>query len=86
MRSSLKIVFSLIFFLILFSLIVLGVQKMNWRNEEEINREFNGKHSPNVDSIRLVGNYTCEQKAALLMNLRDFKIKGEHVSLRLAEN
>ena len=25
------------------------------------------------------GNYTCEQKAALLMNLRDFKIKGEHM-------
>ncbi|RLF84673.1 hypothetical protein DRN34_05340 [Thermococci archaeon] len=79
MRSSLKIVFSLIFFLILFSLIVLGVQKMNLRNDEEINREFNGKHSSNANSSILVGNYTCEQKAALLMNLRDFKIKGEHV-------
>ena len=79
MRSSLKIVFSLIFFLILFTLIILDVQKVNWTSNDEIDKRLNAKHSPTVDSIRLVGNYTCEQKAALLMNLRGFKIKGEHM-------
>ncbi|MBO8175684.1 MAG: hypothetical protein H0Z18_10545 [Thermococcus sp.] len=57
----------------------MDVQKVNWISNNEIDKRLNAKHASNVDSIRLVGNYTCDQKAALLMNLRDFKIKGEHM-------
>ncbi|GEM_PF-2481712 len=84
MRKTLEIILISIIFL----LILIFVWTQNWMNNNEedvsdkiiINRSHTDTGCEDLPPKPIiVGNYTCEQNVALLMNLRDFRIDGKHV-------